>query len=139
MADPQSYEGTIGDDGEVRVTIRHKEVKHRPRLAITGDDKFLARLSEFVVALQVLINEHYKVNLANLTPPIISVENGTKNVRIVRTDNGGTSRSVHCFIQKDNGDILKPAGWKAPAKHARGNIYVDLLKGVTVWGTDYLK
>jgi hypothetical protein len=131
-------EGTMGDDGEVRVTIRHKEIVRRPRLNVTGDPKFLARLEEFVTALQGIINEHYRKNLANLTPPIITVQNGQKNVRIVRTQEGMTSDSVHCFINKENGDILKAAGWKAPAKHARGNIYVDLLKGVNVWGADYL-
>jgi hypothetical protein len=28
------------------------------------------------------------------------------------------------FIDLTNGDILKADGWKAPAKHARGNIRV---------------
>ena len=32
------------------------------------------------------------------------------------------SKSVHAFISK-NGDVLKPASWKAPAKGARGNIF----------------
>lgn len=125
----------FGDDGEWIVNIPRKEVKRKPRLALTGDPKFLERLDEFVVALQAKITDHRKKNFPNLPIPIISVENGVKNVRIVRDD--GSQRSVHCFIQKDNGDILKAAGWKAPAKHARGNIYVDLLKGVTEYGAEY--
>lgn len=32
-------------------------------------------------------------------------------------------RCVYCFIDKENGDILKAAGWEKPAKHARGNIF----------------
>ena len=32
------------------------------------------------------------------------------------------SRSVYCFINKRNGDILKPAGWRAPAKGTRGSV-----------------
>jgi len=30
---------------------------------------------------------------------------------------------IRAFIVKENGDILKPASWKVPAKHSRGNIY----------------
>ena len=32
------------------------------------------------------------------------------------------SRSVYCFINKRNGDILKPAGWRGPAKGRRGSV-----------------
>lgn len=29
--------------------------------------------------------------------------------------------SVHSFIDAKTSDIFKPAGWRVPAKHARGN------------------
>ena len=32
---------------------------------------------------------------------------------------GYTAGSVHCFIDKQTGEIYKPASWKAPAKHVR--------------------
>lgn len=50
-----------------------------------------------------------------------TVEAGSKFLRIVRTSAG--SRSVACFVEKSTGNILKAAGWKAPAKGARANIY----------------
>ena len=34
----------------------------------------------------------------------------------------GRAGSIHAFIDIANGDIFKPASWKAPAKGARGNI-----------------
>jgi len=34
----------------------------------------------------------------------------------------GKARSIHAFVDKETGDIYKPAGWKAPAKGPRGNI-----------------
>lgn len=42
---------------------------------------------------------------------------GKVRVRIVH--DGG----ARAFVDYATGDIFKPAGWKAPAKHARGNIY----------------
>ena len=32
---------------------------------------------------------------------------------------GYSAGSVHCFIDKQTGEIYKPASWKAPAKHVR--------------------
>jgi len=46
---------------------------------------------------------------------------GSRYVRVVRAEPG--SRSVHCFVDKTNGDVLMAAGWKAPAKNPRGNIF----------------
>tara|TARA_Y100000817_G_scaffold244737_1_gene196701 strand:- start:96 stop:590 length:495 start_codon:yes stop_codon:yes gene_type:complete len=32
---------------------------------------------------------------------------------------GYESGSVHCFVDKNTGEVYKPASWKAPAKHVR--------------------
>jgi len=69
-------------------------------------------------------NDEMKANFADG----ISVEYGKKYIKIVKTL--GSQRMVWGFIVGvDNdkkfklGDILKPAGWKAPARNAaRGNI-----------------
>lgn len=45
---------------------------------------------------------------------------GQRYVRIIRAC--PPLRSVYAFVDKTNGDILLPASWKAPAKHARGNV-----------------
>ena len=47
---------------------------------------------------------------------------GKRFVRIVMCS---PSRSVHAFVDLATGDLLKAAGWKAPAKGARGNILTD--------------
>jgi hypothetical protein len=54
-------------------------------------------------------------------------EVGKRYVKVVR---GG---GVHCFVDKTTGDVLKPASWKAPAKHARGNIF-DAKNGLASMG-----
>jgi hypothetical protein len=41
---------------------------------------------------------------------------------------------VYCFVDKSNGDILRAATWKAPAKIARGNIYQDFKDAITPYG-----
>ena len=35
------------------------------------------------------------------------------------TKAGYKSGSVHCFVDKNTGEVYKPASWKAPAKHVR--------------------
>lgn len=69
--------------------------------------------------------------------PVLSASIGRRYARIVSSD-GGSSRYAYAFINLSNGDVLKPAGWKGPAKHARGNIFTDKL-GVTAYGAVYLR
>ncbi len=56
---------------------------------------------------------------------VITIEPGRKYARIVQSDSNGSSRSVHSFINLQNGDILKAESWKKPARHRRGNLYQD--------------
>lgn len=55
------------------------------------------------------------------------IEKGKKYAKIVH---GG---SVHSFVDLTTGDVLKAASWKAPAKHARGNI-LDAKNGLGAMG-----
>jgi hypothetical protein len=63
---------------------------------------------------------------------------GPKRVRIVmHTPN---QRFVHAFVDLATGDLLKAAGWKAPAAGARGNIITDLeeVQAEFDWAGRYL-
>lgn len=58
----------------------------------------------------------------------LTVESGRRFDKIVKQadiDRVDGQRFVYAFIEKATGDIYKPATWKAPAKHARGNIFAD--------------
>ena len=46
---------------------------------------------------------------------------GPKYIKIHDTENG-QKRSIHAFIDKQTGDLFKPAGVNAPAKGVRGNV-----------------
>lgn len=78
--------------------------------------------------------EHYK----NLTPSTLEVVKGKRYYKVVRHD---SQICVFAFIDSSNGNILKPASWNAPAKHARGNVFDDNfgLARTTVYGPEYLK
>lgn len=78
-----------------------------------------------------------------------SVEHGKRYAKIVATSadlktgepNPDAGRSVHSFIDKTNGNVLKANSWKAPHPIPRGNIgNADHgLNGVGVHGANYLK
>lgn len=71
-------------------------------------------------------NYHYR----EYTP--LKVQEGTKYIKLV------DENTVWGFISKTNnplkgykyGDLLMPANWSTPAKHARGNV----LEGTDSWG-----
>ena len=50
-------------------------------------------------------------------------ETGRKYHKLVMVDSGG-GRSVHAFIDKKTGSVLKSASWKAPAKGERYNLLI---------------
>jgi len=53
----------------------------------------------------------------------IYIAGGRKYAKIVTCYVTGDAESVWAFVDTTNGDVLKPASWRAPAKHARGNIF----------------
>ena len=56
------------------------------------------------------------------------IESGRKYHKIIMViDNGpdrSPSRSVHAFVDKNTGSVLKSASWKAPAKGERCNLLI---------------
>jgi len=52
------------------------------------------------------------------------------------------SISVHAFVDKNTGEVYKPAGWKAPAKHVRFDMRDDIdrarLYSICDWAGGYL-
>jgi hypothetical protein len=46
------------------------------------------------------------------------VETGKKYHKVIFVDGGG-GRSVHCFIDKNTGELYKSQSWKSPAKGVR--------------------
>ncbi len=105
---------------------------------MTDQITFETALSTFMNGCQKLVDE---AELAFDTR--IEIGGGRKYVRLVRRDYTNTgeriSSSAYCFVDTTNGNVLKAAGWKAPAKGARGNIFnEDFGLGRMSWtGTAY--
>lgn len=72
----------------------------------------------FLATAQAGIDAHYVGH--PFPAPRLVAEPGRRYVRIVSQDT--VSRSAWAFIDL-NGAILKPDGWKRPAKGVRGNIH----------------
>jgi hypothetical protein len=69
------------------------------------------QLEQFCAAIQGLQTD---------TTKTVDYELGKKYARVYKQD--GAQRSAWGFVDLATGDILFAAGWKAPAKHVRGNI-----------------
>ena len=89
---------------------------------------------------QTKVNTYYTKHLKSLTAPEFSISYGRKYARIMQ------DTCVWAFIALSDdanknmivGDLLKPANWRTPAKHSRGNI-LDGSASYTSYGPSYLK
>lgn len=108
-------------------------------------EQFEAALTNFLVLLQNKLDVIKSRDPRNVMHTKFELMRGPKRVRVVARDvivatgevRGG---SAYAFIDNETGDILKPASWAAPAKHARGSIYAeDPVKCCEEHSVTYLK
>lgn len=113
---------------------------------------FDTKLDEFVAAVQKKIDD---ANLCCKDTRAVIRNRGSKWIAIDRLEYNEEgergSGSVMCFVLSEatsdtraigpatQGDVMKPAGWKAPAKHPRGNIFNESGAACMSWtGAAYL-
>tara|TARA_Y100000034_G_C6797987_1_gene357804 strand:+ start:286 stop:633 length:348 start_codon:yes stop_codon:yes gene_type:complete len=100
----------------------------------------------FVARCQVIIDEYMEINF-DTQFKTLSVKKGKRYYKIVAASGMKVHRdtikpgSVWAFVDSTNGDILKPASWAAPAKHARGNLFdsADGMAMIGPYGPAYLR
>ncbi len=108
------------------------------------------QIETFRVALENMLLEYRNARFPTLPAPTVEISTGKRFARIIKKDGGhwgcrSTARThsrvfAYGFIDLSNGDLLKAASWKAPAMHARGNIFnQDILSGCGPYGMAYLK
>lgn len=98
------------------------------------------KMDAFIKALQEKNDARMAASYPNLTPPKYEANWMKRYIRIETVEAHG-GRSAFCFIDPSNGDILKSASWKAPAKHARGNIHTPThgVEHLGPYGAQYLR
>ena len=119
---------------------------------------FQAALANYLIVSQVIIDNYWrrmKFTYA-MSPVVEALPLKGRYIKIHRYDRNldgsrGPSESIHAFIDTKGapvmgvmgkiGDVYKPAGRNAPAKHARGNIFsVEFgTENATEHGPAYLK
>jgi hypothetical protein len=88
-------------------------------------------LEAFRATAEGILRAHFARNEFTFAVPHIEIGGGRKYIKLIRTESDpatGEKRGqtfVHSFVEVATGNILKAATFKAPAKHARGNIYSD--------------
>jgi hypothetical protein len=133
-------------------TRRGFNVKHTTREVWGVDDpsethtpeEFEKALAGFLAAAQAKVDARF-AGYAPLQSGKVEIERGPKYIRIVEqtfVNEHSSGRSAFCFIDRENGNVLKPAGWKGPEKrNPRSTIFADDFgaSGVTGYGTTYLR
>ena len=76
----------------------------------------------------------YLAHLQTITLDTVEFVPGRKYGKVVFA--GTWQRSVHSFVDLSTGDLLKAAGWNAPAKGVRFNLLQELDK-VTAMADPY--
>ena len=97
--------------------------------------EFEERFAGYVEKLEENLAAYYEGKYTHVATPEVKVENGRKYARVIVGD------SVHTFVNKTTGEILKAASYKAPAKNGvRGSIFAEDfgMSAVGPYGALYL-
>lgn len=90
---------------------------------------YIAEINEFIA--EDMTKSHPSLSVHRITADFSTAK---KYLRLV------TEGYAWGFIDLRNGDILKSAGWKTPAKHARGNIFTHKPRECcSKYGPNYLR
>ena len=91
---------------------------------------FSQALNDFIFDCQGKIDAYYTKQYSNLNPARLVVQEGPKRVHIIEVQGGVKGgdypegqRGSWALVDKETGDVFKPAGWGVPAKGARANIF----------------
>lgn len=123
---------------------------------VSANTDLNARIALFVKTADEKVADHWKQSGYTFSPPPIheALYTSDKWVKVVTKEHRGgkyETSSVYAFIALQDyttkglgavkaGDIHKAATFKAPAKHARGNVFrEDFANALTAYGIVYLK
>ena len=91
-------------------------------------------IQAFAERCREMISRYYAEHYPNNPREELTVSMGKKYAKLIHS-------GAFAFVDLTTGDILKPATWSAPAKHARGNIRDEWegMKFMGPYGPAYLR
>jgi hypothetical protein len=103
-------------------------------MSVFQNTKPVNSIEEFENQLVNQLTEYYTGVYENVMTPQIKINKGSKFYKVIVGSSvwGFIARIpfVHKGVQLNKGDLMKPAGWSAAAKHARGNV----IEGTAMYG-----
>jgi hypothetical protein len=105
-------------------------------------DGYEEKLKKFVAGVKEIIEAYGRQqNFKSLMNVNIKINEGKVYDKITSTEDGDSANKIYCFINRSNGDILKPATFKVPARGPRGNLFdgSNGLKRMGPYGPAYNK
>jgi len=89
---------------------------------------------------QATVNNYYAASLPSLRVPTFDIKFGVKYAKISQGTTVWGFVALYDTPEKAErvGDLLKPASWRAPAKHSRGNI-LNGTAAYSPYGPEYMK
>ena len=112
---------TIENELLVKAIIK-EEVANILKEAEEGFSKeTMDKIKDYIEKVHKETEKEFKQHYPSLKVPNYEIKMGKKFAKIIRKDN---QTSVFCFIDS-KGNIYKAAGWNAPAKGIRGNVFND--------------
>ncbi len=97
---------------------------------MTETNNFDDALENFRAVAEQVQRDHFTRNDYKYATPVVETSNpGRRFVRLIQSELWPNEKAVRqsalAFVEITTGDIFKPEGWKRPAKHPRGNIYIN--------------
>ncbi len=97
-----------------------------PTIAVFPDESLTLsqKVEKWVWQLCRTLEENYKLRYPNSSSnKTFKMEFGRKYIKIIQSDIDANGKEwaggVHAFVDKNTGEVYKPASWKSPAKGVR--------------------
>ena len=111
-----------------------------PTIAVFPEENLTLseKVEKWVWQLCRALEADYDRRYPNSSQPVrFSVELGRKYWKIIQNQGG-----VHAFVDRNTGEVYKPASWKSPAKHVRYDLRIisqrDACLSNADWAGGYL-
>jgi len=87
---------------------------------MTVSNQLQTRVEMWAMDLVDALEANYNSRYPDSPSPVkFETKVGKKYIKIIQVDGG-----VHAFIDKNTGEVYKPASWKSPAKHVRYDLRI---------------